>query len=179
MLPDWLLADPDNLARTVVVGIGSYAALIAMLRLTGKRTLAQMNAFDLIVTVAMGSTLAAIFVQPNVSLVEGVLALGLLLGLQFVVTFATVRSKAMLRLVKNEPKLLLYQGRLLEDALKAERVSPQEIHQAIRAKGRAGVDDVHAVVLETDGTFSVILDPPVGEPTALQELEQPRPEGQR
>ncbi|HVM30994.1 MAG TPA: YetF domain-containing protein [Candidatus Limnocylindrales bacterium] len=177
MLPDWLLADPDNLARTVVVGIGSYAALVAMLRLTGKRTLAQMNAFDFIVTVAMGSTLAAIFVQPNVSFVEGVLALGLLLGLQFVVTFATVRSRAMLRLVKNEPKLLLYQGRMLDEALKTERVSPEEVHQAIRSKGRSSVDEVHAVVLETDGTFSVIADAPAGRPTALQGLARPDQDG--
>jgi uncharacterized membrane protein YcaP (DUF421 family) len=173
MLPDWLLADPDHLLRTVVVGIGSYAALVAMLRFTGKRTLAQMNAFDFIVTVAMGSTLAAILVQPDVSLFEGILALGLLVGLQFVVTFATVRSRAVLRAVKNEPKLLLYQGRMLEESMKGERVSPQEIHQAIRAKGRAGMDDVHAVVLETDGTFSVIVDPPTGEPTALHEVDQP------
>ena len=170
-MPDWLLADPDRLLRTLVVGVGSYAALVAMLRVTGKRTLAQMNAFDFIVTVAMGSTLAAILLQADVSLAEGILALGLLVALQFVVTFASVRSRGVLRAVKNEPTLLLYEGRLLEQALRAERVSAEEVHQAIRARGMASVQEVHAVVLETDGTFSVIGSPAPGQPSALQELE--------
>lgn len=171
---DWLVADPPRLLKTALLGTISYAALIGMLRLSGKRTLAQMNAFDFIVTVALGSTLSAILVSPEVSLAQGVLALGLLVGLQFVVTYGSVRSGRFRRLVKNEPTLLLYRGRLLEDALRSERVAPAEVHQALRADGYATVADVHAVVLETDGTFSVVGDPPTGDPSAFEEIEQPR-----
>ncbi len=170
---EWLVADPARLVKTALLGTVSYAALIAMLRISGKRTLAQMNAFDFIVTVALGSTLSAILVSPEISLAQGVLALGLLVGLQFVVTFATVRQGWMRRLVKNEPTLLLYRGQMLPDVLRRERVAPAEVEQAIRAEGFLSVGDVHAVILETDGTFSVVGDPPAGQPTALGDMSTP------
>jgi uncharacterized membrane protein YcaP (DUF421 family) len=172
-MPEWLLVDPDRLAQTLVLGIGSYAALIAMLRVTGKRTLAQMNAFDFIITVALGSTLSAILVGPEVSLAQGILALALLVGLQFLVTFGSVRWRVVARAVKNEPRILLYPGKMLDEALKTERVAPEELRQAIRAKGHLSVEEIHAVVLETDGTFSVVPQAPVGEPSALEDVDQP------
>jgi uncharacterized membrane protein YcaP (DUF421 family) len=170
---EWLVADPDRLIKTALLGTVSYAALIAMLRVTGKRTLAQMNAFDFIVTVALGSTLSAILVSPEVSLAQGILALGLLVGLQFVVTFGTVRLGWLRRVVKNEPRILLYRGEMLDDALRRERVAPAEVRQAVRARGHLSVEHVHAVVLETDGTFSVIGDEPTGEPSALGDMSPP------
>lgn len=170
---EWLVADPQRLIKTLILGTVSYGALIAMLRLTGKRTLAQMNAFDFIVTVALGSTLSAILVAPDVSLAQGVLALGLLVGLQFVVTFASVRQGWMRKLIKNEPTILLYRGRMLPDVLRRERVAPAEIEQAIRSRGRLTTNDIHAVILETDGTFSVIEETPTGEPSALGGMSRP------
>ncbi|HUG46964.1 MAG TPA: YetF domain-containing protein [Candidatus Limnocylindria bacterium] len=172
---EWLVADPDRLVKTALLGTLSYAALIAMLRVTGKRTLAQMNAFDFVVTVALGSTLSAILVSPEVSLAQGILALGLLVGLQFVVTFGTVRLGWLGRLIKNEPRMLVYRGRMLDDAMRGERVAPAEVHQALRASGILSIEQVHAVVLETDGTFSVIGDEPAGEPTALGDMRRPPP----
>ncbi|CAN5795898.1 DUF421 domain-containing protein [soil metagenome] len=170
---EWLVADPDRLIKTALLGTISYAALIAMLRVTGKRTLAQMNAFDFIVTVALGSTLSAILVSPEVSLAQGILALGLLVGLQFVVTFGTVRLGWLRRVVKNQPRILLYRGEMLDDALLSERVAPSEVRQAVRAQGYLSVEHVHAVVLETDGSFSVIGDAPAGEPSALGDMSPP------
>lgn len=71
-----------DLARVAVVGRAGYLALIALLRISGKRTLAKLNAFDFVVTVALGSTLATVLLTSTVSLAEGVTALGLLVGLQ-------------------------------------------------------------------------------------------------
>lgn len=170
---EWLVADPSRLVKTLLLGTAAYVALILMLRLSGKRTLAQMNAFDFIVTVALGSTLSAVLISPEVSLAQGVLALGVLVALQFVVTLGAVRSRTLAQAVKNQPRLLLYRGRLLDDALRTERVVPAEVHQAIRAAGQLTVDQVHAVVLETDGTFSVIPESPNGEPTALGDMAPP------
>ncbi|MDP8905136.1 MAG: DUF421 domain-containing protein [Chloroflexota bacterium] len=170
---EWLVAEPARLMKTLLLGTVSYAALIAMLRVSGKRTLAQMNAFDFVITVALGSTLSAVLVSPEVSLAQGVLALALLVGLQFVVTFGAVRTRWVTRAVKNEPRMLLYRGRMLEDALRTERVSPEELHQAIRAHGKLTVGEIHAVVLETDGTFSVVPDAPLGDPSAFGEMEPP------
>ena len=63
-----------ELGRTILVGVPAYLTLIVFLRVSGKRTLSKMNAFDLIVTIALGSTLATVMLSKDVSLVEGGLA---------------------------------------------------------------------------------------------------------
>ncbi len=79
-----------GLGRTVIVGVLAYAGLVALLRLSGKRTLAKMNAFDLVVTVALGSTLATILLSKTVPLAEGILAFALLIALQYVIAWLSV-----------------------------------------------------------------------------------------
>ena len=60
-----------GVVRTVIVGVLAYAGLVLVLRISGKRTLAKLNAFDLVVTVALGSILASILLQESVALAEG------------------------------------------------------------------------------------------------------------
>lgn len=144
-----------GLLRIAVVGVSAYFALIFLLRISGKRTLSKMNAFDFVVTVALGSTLATILLSQDTALAEGILALALLIFLQFVITFLSVRSKTVSRLVKSEPRLLYYRGEMLRDAMKEERVNEGEILQAMRTQGMER-ESVEAVVLESDGSFSVV-----------------------
>ena len=73
-----------------MVGILAYAALVLSLRFSGKRTLAKMNVFDLVVTVS-GSTLATITLSNDVALAQGLLALALLITPQFAMTWSSVR----------------------------------------------------------------------------------------
>ncbi len=149
----------EALLRILLVGIFAYIALVACLRVSGKRTLAKMNAFDFIVTVALGSTLATVLLSKDIALAEGLLAFVLLIGLQFVVAWLSVRSSWVESLVKSEPTLLLYHGQFLQPAMQRERVSQVEITAAVRQQGVANPAEVAAVVLETDGTFSVIQHP--------------------
>lgn len=92
----------------------------------------------------------------DVALVEGLLAFTLLIGLQFVIAWLSVRSSWVQSLVKSEPTLLLYQGQFLRAKMCREWVSQEEIEAAVRQEGISDPADVAAVVLETDGTFSVI-----------------------
>lgn len=138
--------------RTLVIGVLAYTLLIVMLRISGKRTLAKMNAFDLVVTVAVGSTLAAILLNKEVALAEGAAAFFVLFALQFAITWTSTRFHWVRRLVTGEPRLLLFRGVCLPDALRRERVAVDEVHAAVRA----AIEDAEAVVLETDGSFSVV-----------------------
>jgi uncharacterized membrane protein YcaP (DUF421 family) len=147
-----------GLGRVVVVGTLAYAALVLLLRVTGKRTLSKMNAFDLVVTVALGSTLATVLLSKDVALAEGVLAFALLILLQYVVAWGSVHSAGVRRIVKSEPRLLFHRGRMLEAAMRRERVVADEIIAAIRSSGSPEIESVAAVVLETDGSLSVIRD---------------------
>ncbi|KAA0017217.1 DUF421 domain-containing protein [Salinicola corii] len=143
---------------TIVVGVISYLVLIAIIRLSGKRTLSKWNAFDFVVTIALGSTLSTALVSTQVSLAQSLTAFLLIVVLQFAITFTSVRFRAIKNLVKSQPTLLLFQGRFQQATMSRERVVEAEVRAAIRESGIADVEGVHAVVLETDGTFSVIPD---------------------
>ena len=162
--------DWGGIWRTVVVGALAYGGLVALVRVAGKRTLAKMNAFDWIVTVALGSTLATILLSKDVALAEGLTAFAILIALQLAITWLSVRTKVVPSLVKSDPTLVAFEGRAIHDALNAQRVSEEELLQAVRQKGFASVAAVHAVVLETDGSFSVIGDGPNGGDSALRNV---------
>lgn len=151
------------LLRVLVVGSLAYAALVLLLRVSGKRTLSKFNAFDFVVTVAIGSTLATVLLSKQVALAEGVLAFLVLIGLQMAITWLSVRSPRFQNLIKAEPRLLLLRGRVIESALRAERVTTEELMAALRGQGYADPNGLFAVVLETDGSIAVISDgePPV------------------
>lgn len=163
----WLFSGWAGLGRTALVGVLAYGALLTLLRVSGKRTLSKMNAFDLVVTVALGSTLASILTSQSVALAEGLVAFAVLIGLQFVVAWASSRSAELSRIVKSEPALLVYRGELLVDALRRERVAPDEVLAALRRHGAPALDAVEGVVLETDGSFSVIRLPERGSASVL------------
>jgi uncharacterized membrane protein YcaP (DUF421 family) len=144
------------LARIIVIGVFAYGALILLLRISGKRTLTKLNAFDLVITVALGSTLATILLSKQTPLVDGVVALALLIALQFGITWLSVHNHAFRKLVRSEPRLLLHRGDFLRAAMRHERINHDEILQALRSAGMARPEDAEAVVLETDGSLSVI-----------------------
>ena len=148
-----------DLLRLVIVGTSAYVGLVLLLRISGKRTLSKMNAFDLIVTVALGSTLSSVVLSSDVSLAEGLLAFALLCGLQFIVAKASLKWRSFRALIKSEPRLLLFRGEFIRSALQDERVSEDEVASAVRSSGRASLHDIEAVVLETDGSFTVISSP--------------------
>ena len=146
----------SDTVRVALIGPLAYASLVLFLRLSGKRTLAKLNAFDFVVTVALGSTLATVLLSSDVSFAEGALGLGMLVALQYVVATASRRLPAVRRLVKSEPQVVMRSGTLLHDVLRKERLNVEEVHQALRQSGIADMADVAAVVLETDGSFSIL-----------------------
>ena len=80
-----------SIARVLLVGVAAYAGLVLLLRVSGKRTLTKMNAFDLVVTVALGSTLATVLLTKSVALADGLAAFALLILLQYGLTWLSVR----------------------------------------------------------------------------------------
>ena len=146
----------DDLVRVLVVGVLSYAGIVVLLRATGKRTLSKMTAFDFIVTVALGSILASLLLNEDVTLSEGLLAIAVLCVLQYAVTWLSLRSEWFQSLVKARPAVLLSRGERLPEAMRRERVTEEEILAALRAHGMAGPEEAAAVILETDGSLTAL-----------------------
>ncbi len=147
--------DWAGLVRVLVVGTSAYVALVALLRVSGKRTLAKLNAFDFVVTVALGSTLATVLLSSSVALLEGITALATLVALQYAVAWSSTRSRLVERLVKSEPTLL-YRDGFLHDAMRRERVTADELSQAVRSQGHDDLETISVIVLETDGSLSIL-----------------------
>ena len=163
----------DNIIRVVSVGILAYAGLVIMLRVSGNRTLSKMNSFDLVVTVAFGSTLSTILVDKNVTLATGLAALALLVVLQLAITWCSVRFRLVSSIVKTAPTVLLLDGELRHDAMKRVRVTGEEVMAAVRRQGRGSLADIDAVILESDGSLSVIPTSQAGNRSAYDGLARP------
>ncbi len=168
-----LFSSWNTIFRILIIAPLSYAALVIMLRISGKRTLSQLNAFDFVVTVAFGSTLATTILSTNIGLTDGVLALGLLIFLQLIVARYSPQLKWSKEVIKSDPRLLFQRGNFLETAMEEERVSREEILQAIRSQGMSSLDGVDFVVLETNGNLSVISKSAAGDASALENIRQP------
>jgi uncharacterized membrane protein YcaP (DUF421 family) len=147
------------LGAVVISTVAVYAAVIVLTRLSGVRSLAKMSSFDFAATVAVGSTVAATALGQS-PLLNGVLVLALLTGLQWIV--ATLRRRDLLHgLVDNTPILLVAGDQVLEGNLRHARVSREELFAKLRMSGVHRLDQVRAVVMETTGDMSVLR---TGEP---------------
>lgn len=146
----------DALIRMALVGTGAYAILLLVLRLTGHRALSRLNAFDVTVSVAIGSLLANILITDDVSLAEGALAIVLLVALQLAVAWVGMRGRSLHKLLKGEPVLLLHKGELLEESVRKEGLTEAGILFAARTRGISDLEKIEAIVLETDGSLSVL-----------------------
>jgi uncharacterized membrane protein YcaP (DUF421 family) len=158
-----------SLLRIVAVGVPAYFAALLLLRAGGKRTLSKFNAFDLVVTVAFGSTLSSGLLNRDVALLDIVAAFALLVLLQFLVTSTLLRWPAAEKLIKAQPRLLFRNGRFLHGAMAAERITDREVEAAVRSHGIASLEAVDAVILEADGTLAVLASTH-HQPTALRSV---------
>lgn len=154
----------------------SFIILFLFIRISGKRTLAKFNAFDFVVTVALGSTLTYMMLA-MVPLAEGVLVLLLIIALQYILAKLAQKSDKAEEIINSSPHLLFYKGKYLKDNMDKEAITVEEIYAVIRQAGVEKIDEVLAVVIELNGEISVVKKSDTSEgKSALQDLELPENE---
>ncbi|MFW5873015.1 MAG: DUF421 domain-containing protein [bacterium] len=146
----------EGIIKTIFLTTLGYIAMVLLLRISGKRTLSKMNAFDFIITIALGSSLASIALNKNIPLAEGVTAIILFIGFQFMLTWLSVRVKAVKTLITSSPSLLFYKGNFLNKTMKRERITVKEIFNASRQKGISTLEEIEMIILETTGDITII-----------------------
>lgn len=164
----WNGAGP--LVRIFVVGILTYIGIIILIRNSGKRTLTTMNAYDFIITVAIGSTFGRVLTEKEISVSEAITAFVVLISLKYIVSYIDVRSKAFSRLITSQPTLLFHHGEFLSRNMRKERIMKKDLEDAVRKKQLSSFGEVEAIILEADGTFSVIRRTYTTSKDAYQEL---------
>ena len=158
------------LIRIVVVGVTAYLAIVLILRVSGKRTLASMSAFDFVIAVAVGAVFGRTLTTKDLSISEAVTAFILLAVLQFIFAYFEGKSKVFKKIFNTSPTLLFYDGKFIEKNLHKERLDESKVLSAVRKKGFGSMDDVAAVILEIDAQLSVIGKSKEGKSSTFKEL---------
>lgn len=144
------------MSELFLIAFFSYVIVLFLLRLSGKRTLLKMNAFDFIITVSLGAVFGNMLINYKENLFQGLYVIFLLLLFQFFSSLLSSRYAFFDTLLKANPTLLFYEGTYYEAILKKERIPRSEVLQAMREQGIGRIEEVGAVILETDGTISVL-----------------------
>ena len=161
----------DNILRIICVIPLAYVSMIILLRASGKRTLSKMNAFDFIVTIALGSILANVAVNQNIPIADGVIAFLIFIGFQYLFTWLSVRIKFFKTLITSKPSLIFYKGNFLYQAMKKERITVEEIYSATRQKGFSSLDGIDMIIFETTGDIAIIKKVTYSENTTFEDVE--------
>jgi len=146
----------DKLGRIVLTAIMVYVLIVLTTKISGKRSTSQLNNFDWIVTVMIGSLGASTILLKDIPFVEGAASIIVLYVLQFLVTKYASISPPFSQVILSEPRIVFYQGQYLYDAMRAERLTQQELESAMRADGVQNLSDVEAIVFESDAKLTII-----------------------
>ena len=162
--------DWQSLWHVAIATVISFVILFLFLRISGKRTLAKLNAFDFVVTVALGSTLAYMMLA-MVPLLEGTMVLLLIIAMQYIFAKTARASGKMQRLVNSVPTLLYYNGDFIAAAMAKEAVTKEEVYAAIRQSGHEKLSSIRAVVMELNGSLTVVIKSGEKGFSSLQDIE--------
>ncbi|MEO6290346.1 MAG: YetF domain-containing protein [Ginsengibacter sp.] len=164
----------DGLLRAFIATVLAYITLLVMIRISGKRTLSKMNAYDFIVTIALGSCLATTALNKSIPLAEGALVYFTLIGLQLTITWSAVRSSKIKRFVSGSPTLLLYKGKFLNHAMRTQRITIEEVYVVARKQGIEELKNVDVIILETTGDITIIQHIQNQHPLTLENIKLPK-----
>jgi len=140
----------------VVRPIAIYVAALIAVRLMGKRALGQLSLFDLVVMVGIGDIIVLVGLERQVEIVEGLIMLGILGGLELFLSLLTFRWRWFARLVEGQPTVLVRDGKPIRRNMLREHISLRDLQQELRKKGLEEPDEAKEVVLEACGKISVI-----------------------
>ena len=141
----------EKLVRPIIV----YAVLVGLLRLFGKRELAQLNPFDLVVLLSLSNTVQNAIIGEDNSVSGGVIGAFSLLAINWLVAKLLFKSPKLTRMVEGRSTLLVRNGRMDEAAMKRESLTAEQLMSAIHKQGFIHLDDVRRCELEPSGTFFV------------------------
>ena len=135
-----------------------YFFIILALRLFGKKELAQLTTVDLVFILLISNAVQNAMVGPDSTLTGGLIAAGTLFIWNYILKLILYRSNFLDNVIQGKPILLIYKGFVREDNLKKNKITFEELYEAIREHGIDNIDKVDLAMLERDGNISVLSD---------------------
>ncbi len=165
MSPFWhtLLVPDEPIAAKILRPVVIYLFLILGLRLAGKRELAQLNPFDLIVLLTLSNTVQNAIIGDDTSILGGIIGATTLLGINYLVVMLVFRFKRVGTIIEGGPDVLIKDGRIIEARLASETITITELEEAARKQGFASLREVDQAILYPGGSFCFIAKVPTGE----------------
>lgn len=133
-----------------------YFTLLAIFRLTGKRSLGEITSFDFLLLLIISETVSNALLASDQSITAAIVAAVTLLGTDTFLTITKRGRPTFARLLEDEPVVLARDGELRHDRLRAERVSAEDVLEAARRDGIDDLSQVKLAVLERRGTISIV-----------------------
>ena len=165
------LLHPDvSILEKVIRPIVVYLFLIVSLRLAGKRELAQLNPFDLVVLMTLSNTVQNAIIGNDNSLLGGLIGAATLLVVNYVVVRFLYSHESIDRFIEGDPELLIENGVLQADQLKKELITTTELVEAAHKQGFASLDEIERAVMEPGGTLTFVAKKPPKEEIQYQEI---------
>ena len=156
----------EKMLRPMII----YGFLVVGLRLSGKRQLAQLNPFDLVVLMTLANTVQNAIIGDDTSLTGGIIGAGTLLLVNYAVVRFLYGHRKLDHLIEGRPDVLIENGRVLKERLKKELVTLEELKASAHRQGFASFEEVERAVLEPGGTISFFAKEPPPELARHQEL---------
>jgi len=141
--------------RTIIL----YISVLIALRIMGKGEIAEMNAFDLVITLLIAEV-AAIPMQDNsIPLIYGIASITGLIFIEILISYISLKSRTISKILSGNPAILISKNNLNYKQLKKERISIEELLEELRTQGYFNLRDVQYAILETDGDLSIVPSP--------------------
>ena len=156
----------EKILRPIII----YAVLVVGLRLAGKRELAQLNPFDLVVLLTLSNTVQNAIIGDDNTVTGGVIGAVTLLLVNYLVVRFLYEHKQLEEVVEGDSDLLVENGQIRLDRLKKEIITLAELQSAAHKQGFGSLDEVDRAILEPGGTISFIRKEPPPEAARHEEL---------
>ncbi len=159
----------EKLARPVIV----YLVLVLLLRIFGKRELAQLNPFDLVVLLSLSNTVQNAIIGDDNSVTGGIIGAFGLLGINWLVVRVLFRSQKLTRALEGRSAVLILNGQIDRKAMQRELLTQEELLDAIHKQGFEDFHKVHRCELEPNGSFYVeAFDPSIADKRHEEMMER-------
>ena len=144
-----------NFVRAIMV----YILVLIVMRLMGKREIGQLQPFELVISIMIADLASIPMTDPGVPIFNGLVPILGLLAMHLLITVLNIKSVNLRKITCGKPTILVYRGKIDEDALKKERFTISELQERLRGKDVFNLGDVEFAILETNGEISVITKP--------------------
>lgn len=136
-----------------------YILVLFVMRLMGKREIGQMQPFEFVIAIMIADLATVPMADTGIPIINGIIPILALLLFQLIISNLNLKSLVLRKIICGKPRILIYRGKIDEQAIKKEKITINELQERLRKKDIYSIGDVEYAILETNGEMSIILKP--------------------